>query len=388
MKTVCSILLAAAAFATVSAVPTDLTGYSFADYVEEFGKHYAPGSAEWATHEAHFNSALRDIITHNARAATGQVSWTKGVNAFTDFSAQQMRSKFGRSKGVHSKYSAALQAGAVPGARTQLPAHVASTPLSALPTEVDWRKAGAVTAVKNQGHCGSCWAFAATETLESHVFINTGVLEDLGVQQVVSCAPNPQQCGGTGGCAGATAQIAWDYVLKTGQTSEWQYPYDSFYGTTTECEFNSTSKQAPVAKITGHVTLPSNNYTALMQAVALIGPVAVSVDASQWSTYAGGVYAGCDYNKNIDVDHAVVLVGYGTDAVTGKDYWLIRNSWSPTWGEKGYIRLLRDSPEDVQCGVDSTPQDGSACKGDDSPKKVCGQCAVLYDTAYPTGASL
>jgi cathepsin L len=331
---------------------------------------------------------VRDIIRHNSRAVSGQVSWTKGVNAFTDFSSNEMRAKFGHSKDVQAQYESAVAGGGVLHASQGAPAHVANTPLSALPSHVDWRQAGAVTAVKNQGQCGSCWAFAATETLESHVFINTGILQDLAVQQPVSCAPNPQECGGTGGCSGATAQIAWDYVVKTGQTSEWQYPYDSYYGTTTPCVFNSTSKQQPVAKITGHTVLQANNQTALMQTLALVGPLAVSVDASHWKAYKGGVFDGCDYAANMDVNHAVVLVGYGTDAASGKDYWLIRNSWSPSWGEKGYIRLQRDADEDVKCGIDSTPQDGSACKGDDTPKKVCGQCAVLYDTAYPLGASL
>ncbi|CAE7556459.1 CP1 [Symbiodinium sp. KB8] len=360
MKTIASILLVAAAASFVAAVPADLTKYSFADYVM-----------------AAFHANVADILTHNA--APGQ-TWRKAVNRFTDHTAADMKTFFGRSKGAASHNLKA-------GSQFTLPPDVASTPLSALPKSVDWRKEGVATAVKNQGHCGSCWAFAATEVLESHVAINTGYLHDLGVEQLVQCAPNPQQCGGTGGCSGATAQIAWDYVKAFGgMTSEWQMPYNSFYGHTPAC--NMTSKTKSVVAIDGHVNLPANNYTALAQAVALIGPVAVSVDASAWSTYGGGVYTGCDFAKNIDIDHAVVLMGYGTDEATGQDYWLIRNSWSPTWGEHGYIRLARYGGDANKCGIDSTPQDGSACKGDTAPVKVCGQCGVLSDTAYPVGAKL
>jgi len=95
-----------------------------------------------------------------------------------------------------------------------------------------------------------------------------------------------------------------------------------------------------------------------MNAVATLGPIAVSVDASTWHSYESGVFNGCSYTENIDVNHAVVLVGYGTDDKLG-DFWLIRNSWGTGYGENGYIRLAREY--DVQCGVDSTPQDGTAC---------------------------
>jgi cathepsin L len=97
-----------------------------------------------------------------------------------------------------------------------------------------------------------------------------------------------------------------------------------------------------------------------MQAVANIGPLAISVDASNFHNYESGIYQGCDYNQNIDIDHAVVLVGYGSE--NGTDYWIIRNSWGTTYGEDGFIRVLREST--VKCGVDNTPSDGTACKGD------------------------
>jgi len=133
------------------------------------------------------------------------------------------------------------------------------------------------------------------------------------------------------------------------------------------------------------VQLPANNYTALMNAVATVGPVAVSVDASAWGAYSSGIFSGCN-QASPDIDHAVVLMGYGEE--NGQKYWLIRNSWSPSWGERGYIRLARKDTEEEVCGLDVTPQDGTACAGDDEAVKVCGTCGVLYDSAYPLNAAL
>ena len=123
-----------------------------------------------------------------------------------------------------------------------------------------------------------------------------------------------------------------------------------------------------------------------MNAVATEGPIAITVDASSWSNYESGVFNGCN-QTHPELDHAVVLVGYGNDINLG-DYWLIRNSWSPTWGEKGYIRLKRHAPVEEPCGTDIAPADGIACKGDTAPEYVCGTCGMLYDSSYPVGAAL
>ncbi len=237
--------------------------------------------------------------------------------------------------------------------------------------------------MKDQGYCGSCWAFASTEVIESHVAIASGHLFDLSPEQIAMCAPNPDHCGGTGGCAGATAEIAFEYVSNSeGILQEYQYPYTSYYADEYKCQVNDLA--APVATINGYVQLPANNYTALMNAIAHVGPIAISVDASAWSPYHSGVFAGCN-QANPDIDHAVVLVGYGEE--NGQKYWLVRNSWSPTWGEEGYIKVLRQDTEEQICGTDTTPHDGTACDGQDEPQTVCGTCGVLFDTAYPLNAA-
>ena len=121
-----------------------------------------------------------------------------------------------------------------------------------------------------------------------------------------------------------------------------------------------------------------------MQHLAEVGPLAVSVYASSWGAYSGGVFEGCSYDSNIALNHAVQLVGYGTDEALG-DYWIVRNSWGSRGGEDGYIRLKRDSA--AQCGTDSTPMDGTACSGGpgSDEQHVCGQCGVLFDVSYPLG---
>lgn len=186
--------------------------------------------------------------------------------------------------------------------KADLSSHV---PVSALPASLDWREKGVVTPVKDQGGCGGCWSFSAAETLESHIAIKTGKLFNFSEQEILACTPNPNQCGGTGGCSGATQELAFDYVTTKGITTETQWPYEMRSGT---CDW--TGKKA-VATITSYATIPFNNYTALMNAVVSIGPIAVSGAAEPWQTYESGVFNGCSGNIGTDVDHAIVLEGYG-----------------------------------------------------------------------------
>ena len=222
----------------------------------------------------------------------------------------------------------------------------------ALPDSVDWRARGhAVSPIKNQGACGSCWAFAATAALESHVSIATGKLMVLSVQELVSCVPNPRHCGGIGGCGGSTAELAYDFVAQHGMVDEWHFSYQSFYGQQVNCTLleeeqeslfarilrrTTTTKQNyipnSVASIVGFANLPSNQYNTLMAAVAFLGPVVVSVAASGWGLYQGGIYDD-DAQTDREINHAVVLEGYGKDQETGQEYWLVRNSWGPMWGK-------------------------------------------------------
>ncbi len=140
------------------------------------------------------------------------------------------------------------------------------------------------------------------------------------------CAPNPNNCGGTGGCGGSTGELAFDFVVSNGglvQEYQLGYPPAAYGGQTQPC---TKAAGTPVATIAGYVQLPTNNYTALLNAVATVGPIAVSVAASGWGSYKSGIYR--DIMGATDINHLVVLMGYGEE---GQKYWLVRNSWSPTW---------------------------------------------------------
>jgi len=250
-----------------------------------------------------------------------------------------------------------------------------------LPSNIDWRDFNIISDVKDQGRCGSCWTFATAEATESEYAKVTGKLHVLSEQQILDCTPNPQHCGGTGGCGGGTAELAWAKIIQMGGlNTEWTYPYLSYFGSDFTCHFGQA--RAPV-KVNNFVNLATNELDPIMNHIGAQGPLAVSVEAVPWATYETGVFDGCN-QTNPDLDHAVQLVGYGTDSKLG-DYWLVRNSWSPAWGEEGYIRLKR--PSVVQCGIDTNPSDGDGCDGGPTTVKVCGTCGILFDGVYPVVSS-
>lgn len=346
----------------ISEGPHDYTGYTFDDFLIEFHKlkAYENDLEEYIKRSQLFQASLDRIRSHNQDYAKGVHTWWMSVNYLADYTEEELNRLRGHKK----------------GAAWSLATGVDTTKLSAedLPTSVDWRTKNKVTPVKNQGGCGSCWAFAATETVESQYAIASGNLIELAPQVYVSCMKNPQDCGGTGGCEGAIAELAFNYTKTNGIAAAANYPYT---GSDSKCK-----QFTPAVKVTGYVKLPANDAGSLATAVATKGPIAISVAAGGfgWQLYGGGIMSGC---TNTDIDHAVQAVGYGTD--NGKSYWLVRNSWGAGWGEKGYIRLNRDM--DSKISTDSSPLDGFGCKGGPKTVPVAGECGCLSDSAYPTGAT-
>jgi C1A family cysteine protease len=217
---------------------------------------------------------------------------------------------------------------------------------TALPASVDWEAKGAVTPIKNQQQCGSCWAFSTTGSVEGAWFISKGQLVSLSEQQLVDCS-GPE---GNQGCNGGLMDYAFQYIIDNkGITTEAAYPYTAADGT-------CASKGKPVAAtLSGFKDVTANSETALLTAVVQ-QPVSVAVEADQsvFQFYSGGVMTS---SCGTALDHGVLAVGYGTDAANGGDYYKVKNSWGETWGEKGYIRLGRGAKFNPsgQCGIQMDP---------------------------------
>ena len=200
---------------------------------------------------------------------------------------------------------------------------------------------------------------------------------------MTSCTPNVLQCGVHGGCAGSIPQLGFTYAQLFGLVKESDYPYISgSTGHTGECT-TDFRKTPATAIIRGYEKLPTNDMAVIMNHIANVGPLVVSIDASNFVNYVSGIYDDCDFNENINLNHAVQLVGYGTDDKVGMDYWIVRNSWGKSYGENGYIRIMRHS--ETKCGTTSY---GVSCNGQDTTQPVCGTCGILFDASYPIGAQL
>jgi C1A family cysteine protease len=213
-----------------------------------------------------------------------------------------------------------------------------------LDAEVDWVAKGGVVAPKDQGQCGSCWAFSAAGALEGANFVAGHPLTSLSEQQFVDCSFRGSY--GNLGCNGGLMDSAFDYANDAAIDTEAQYPYTAARGT---CSVPSkTGVQA-----TKHTDVAANSPSELQKAVSQ-QPVSVAIEADQaaFQLYNGGVIS---KNCGTNLDHGVLLVGYGTDATLG-DYWKLKNSWGGSWGEKGYFRVARSSETGPGvCGLQSEP---------------------------------
>ena len=214
-----------------------------------------------------------------------------------------------------------------------------------VPESIDWRQRNAVTHVKNQGQCGNCWAFSSTGSIEGAWSIKNHNLYNLSEQMLTDCSRNY----GNNGCEGGLMDNAFKYIIDNGGLcTEKEYPY---IGNDSICLQNQCNN---VVKIKSYTDVKPNDETILKRAVA-IGPVSVAIQAnvSSFRFYKSGVYQ--DPECGDQLDHGVLVVGYGTDQ--DLDYWIVKNSWSPEWGDNGYIKILRNdaNSDSGMCGIASQP---------------------------------
>jgi C1A family cysteine protease len=293
----------------------------FTSFQDRFGKRYE-SMQQLETRFQIFRSNLRNIILHNLNKDT----FTMGINQFTDLTPQEFKEYIGGLKGVET-YGCKLY----------------SSSAYDVPLSIDWRDKEAVTAVKDQGQCGSCWTFSSTGAIEGAWAIAKGELVDLSEQQLVDCAGIKY---GSHGCNGGQMEGAFKYVLEHGQCSFDSYLYTAKDGSCKNC--------STIAHISSCYDVKPNDQISLKGAVAQ-QPVAIAIEADTryFQSYFSGVLTSPNCGTNLD--HGVLITGYGSE--NGIDYWLVKNSWGTTWGEDGYIKIARsNSTNDVGiCGIAMDP---------------------------------
>jgi len=309
----------------------------FEVFVGKYGKEYASPEERESRFWTFLGNLEAAVAANEALAAQG-LDRVHGVTKFSDWTRKEYEQMVGGFRGEDGPSKAP----------------VATPRVATAPAAVDWRTSGAVTPVKDQGKCGSCWAHSAIETLESARALAGFGLEPLSVQQLVSCDDVDQ------GCDGGWYYTAWeDYVATHGVASEAAYPYDwrTSKGRATPCELVDATEATTVAGFSWATTpctglfCSNQDEDTLKKNLASYGPLSIACDASEWSSYAGGVLTpeSCA-SSDLKLDHAVQLVGYNTTAPT--PYWIVRNSWNTDWGLDGYIHLKMG---DNTCGIADKP---------------------------------
>jgi len=330
MYRVALLLASLSAVLAVNIKPREFYERLFFEHMQKFNLHFADGE-EFTRRIQIFADMVDTIEQHNADSTQ---TYKTGLNQFSHLTFEEFKNA------VH------LGGSRPPNLRRNAGANVHAAPADAstLPASVDWVSGGAVTDVKNQGSCGSCWSFSTTGAIEGAYQLKYGTLKTFSEQELVSCDTTDL------GCNGGWMDDAFTWV-KThgGLASESDYPYASSSGTSPSCDTSKYAFDDKLAAPVSFTDVQTGSVLALQSAVAQ-QPVSIAIQANQiaFQSYKSGVLTGrCGQN----LDHGVLLVGYGT--LNGVDYWKVKNSWGPTWGIDGYI-LIERSTKDL-CGVLDAP---------------------------------
>ena len=296
----------------------------FHAYQVDFGKNY-PASDHYFRFNV-FKDNFNHIISHNSNNTR---TFDMAVNKFTDMTPDEFRFKMVGGYRADADVSTGCGSFVSTG--------------KSVPDSIDWRLDGAVTPVKDQGQCGSCWSFSATGALEGAWSVKTCKLVSLSEQQLVDCAGIRY---GSMGCNGGLMEGAFNYAIDKGMCTEDSYPYTSGETQTGGTCHSCTS----VVKVSKCFNVKTNDQIALKEAVSN-SPVAIAIEADTryFQSYSSGILTSSTCGTTLD--HGVLIVGYGEE--DGQKYWLVKNSWSSKWGDSGFVKIARSESSDDGgvCGI-------------------------------------